>query len=197
MACPSSSATRAASARAARRRGWVWAITPATPRPSSRQYCGSCVLLPEPVSPATMSTCRSLSARWISSRRAVIGRSGSYLNVSTDAARAATRRCARSFVIGLLTALDGLPKTLLRRKIQFAKDLAALRGERLHGAEAAFELGVGGSQRRFGIDIEFARQVRRGKQQVTDLFEDFRRSTCSIGRVARRCAYFGELLLDF
>ena len=47
---------RAANARAASRRGWVCAISPARPRPSSRQYCGSWVLLPEPVSPATIRT---------------------------------------------------------------------------------------------------------------------------------------------
>src|ERR1700733_11412055 len=124
-------------------------MTPATPRPSSRQYWGSCVLFPDPVSPATMSTWRSLTARRISSRRAVIGSSGSYLNVSAVAARATARRCARSFALVLLTAFDGLPKTLLRREFQFGKDLAALRRERLHGAETAFELRVGGSQGRF------------------------------------------------
>ena len=42
--------------RAAIRRGWVWPICPRTPRPSSRQILGSCVVFPEPVSPATMTT---------------------------------------------------------------------------------------------------------------------------------------------
>ena len=41
--------------RAAMRRGWVWPISPATPRPASRHSFGSWVLLPEPVSPATIS----------------------------------------------------------------------------------------------------------------------------------------------
>ena len=52
----SSSAIRSATVRAASRRGWVWAIAPRTPRPSSRQIFGSCVVLPEPVSPATITT---------------------------------------------------------------------------------------------------------------------------------------------
>ena len=53
---PSSSATRSAIVRAATRRGWVWPISPSTPRPASRQSFGSCVLLPDPVSPATITT---------------------------------------------------------------------------------------------------------------------------------------------
>ena len=47
---------RAPTARAAMRRGCVWPMTPATPRPASRQIFGSCVVLPEPVSPQTMTT---------------------------------------------------------------------------------------------------------------------------------------------
>ena len=39
--------------RAAMRRGWV---CPILSRPSSRQIFGSCVVLPDPVSPATMTT---------------------------------------------------------------------------------------------------------------------------------------------
>src|SRR3569832_1565417 len=41
---------RAASVRAAMRRGCVWPMSPATPRPSDRHIFGSCVVLPEPVS---------------------------------------------------------------------------------------------------------------------------------------------------
>ncbi len=52
----SSSATRSATVRAAIRRGWVWAIRPFTPRPSSRQIFGIWVVFPEPVSPATITT---------------------------------------------------------------------------------------------------------------------------------------------
>ena len=43
-------------ARAASLRGWVCPIMPATPRPSCMQIFGSCVVLPEPVSPDTMIT---------------------------------------------------------------------------------------------------------------------------------------------
>jgi hypothetical protein len=43
-------------ARAAIRRGCVWPIRPVVPRPSSRQIFGICVVLPEPVSPQTMTT---------------------------------------------------------------------------------------------------------------------------------------------
>ena len=45
---------RSAIVRAATRRGWVWPISPSTPRPASRHSFGSCVLLPDPVSPATI-----------------------------------------------------------------------------------------------------------------------------------------------
>ena len=70
---PSSSATRSAIVRAATRRGWVWPIIPARPRPASRHSLGSWVLLPEPVSPATITTGWSRIAVTSSSRRAVIG----------------------------------------------------------------------------------------------------------------------------
>ena len=40
--------------RAATRRGWVCPISPSIPRPASRHSLGSCVLLPDPVSPATI-----------------------------------------------------------------------------------------------------------------------------------------------
>ena len=49
----SSSAIRAATLRAAMRRGWVWPIRPSTPRPNSKQIFGNWVDLPEPVSPQT------------------------------------------------------------------------------------------------------------------------------------------------
>ena len=39
---------RVATARAAMRRGWVWPMSPRSPRPSARQIFGSCVVLPEP-----------------------------------------------------------------------------------------------------------------------------------------------------
>jgi hypothetical protein len=52
----SSCAMRAAVERAAMRRGCVWPIRPVVPRPSSRQIFGNCVVLPEPVSPQTITT---------------------------------------------------------------------------------------------------------------------------------------------
>ena len=59
---------RAATLRAAMRRGCVWPIIPATPRPSSRQIFGSCVVLPEPVSPQTTTTWFAAMAAAMSSR---------------------------------------------------------------------------------------------------------------------------------
>ena len=52
----SSSAMRWAVARAAMRRGWVWPIMALRPKPARRQILGSWVVLPEPVSPATITT---------------------------------------------------------------------------------------------------------------------------------------------
>ena len=53
---PSSSAMRAATERAAMRRGWVCPMRPAAPRPMSSAIFGSCVVFPDPVSPHTMTT---------------------------------------------------------------------------------------------------------------------------------------------
>src|SRR4051794_15669266 len=47
-------------------------------RPSSRHSFGSCVVLPDPVSPATTTTWWSRIALSRSSRRALIGSSGGY-----------------------------------------------------------------------------------------------------------------------
>ena len=71
-----SSATRRATERAAIRRGWVQPISPRCPRPASRQSCAAGSDLPEPVSPATISTWWSRMAATMSSARALIGRSG-------------------------------------------------------------------------------------------------------------------------
>ena len=64
---------RSAIVRAAMRRGWVCAIFV---RPSSRQIFGSCVVLPDPVAPATITTWWPAMARAISSRAALTGSSG-------------------------------------------------------------------------------------------------------------------------
>ena len=73
---PSSSATRREMLIAATRRGWVQPMRPRRSSPASRHIFGSCVVLPEPVSPATMSTWFVRNAATISLRRAQIGRSG-------------------------------------------------------------------------------------------------------------------------
>ena len=68
---PISCAMRAATVRAARRRGWV---CPMRLRPASSAIFGSCVVLPDPVSPATTTTwLRSMRSR-ISSTAALMGR---------------------------------------------------------------------------------------------------------------------------
>src|SRR5829696_4409851 len=85
---------RAATVRAARRRGWVWPIRPRTPRPSSRQSLGSWVLFPEPVSPATITTWLSRMAASTSSRRSTMGSSAGYAGVGTSARRLATTASA-------------------------------------------------------------------------------------------------------
>src|ERR1700722_7295836 len=149
---------RAARARAAKRRGWVCAIIAPKPRPDSRQYCGSCVLLPEPVSPATISTCRRCKASMMASRFAEIGKSASCLNTSGRAPRAtAFGRCS-------LATLDFLPEPLLRREVQIRKTLAALRRQGFHAAKSPLEFGVRRTQRRLGVHIELARQIG-GREQ--------------------------------
>src|SRR5882757_852445 len=200
---PNSSAIRAAKARAASLRGCVCAMTPDMPRPSSRQYCGNCVLLPEPVSPATMSTWFSRSACMMASRRAEMGRSGSCLNTSGAAARAAACRAALSPIISftgnaylqcLLATFDRLPKTLLCGEVQLRKFPATLRREGFHGAKSTLELCVGGTQGGLRVDIELARQVRGREQQIADFFEDLRSCTA---RLARRGTNFGKFFIDF
>ena len=69
---PNSSEMRSAIVRAAIRLGWVW---PMLVRPSSSRILGSCVVLPDPVSPATMTTWLSRIAAAMSSRRWLTGRS--------------------------------------------------------------------------------------------------------------------------
>src|SRR5688572_11172964 len=72
---------RAATLRAAMRRGWVCPMRArrgtALARSISRRSFGSCVVLPEPVSPHTMTTGCCSSAARICSRRALTGRAGS------------------------------------------------------------------------------------------------------------------------
>ena len=56
---------------AARRRGCVCALVCTSPRPSYRQILGSWVVLPEPVSPLTMTTLCAAMMRAMSSRRSL------------------------------------------------------------------------------------------------------------------------------
>src|SRR5207302_6015800 len=87
----SSWATREAVARAAILRGWVCPMSPPIPRPSSRQILGSCVVLPEPVSPHTITTWCEEMALAISPRLAEIGNSG-----GNSGRGASARRCSIS-----------------------------------------------------------------------------------------------------
>ena len=61
---------------------------------------------------------------------------------------------------------------ILLGQVQFGEYLAALDCQALHAAKAPFEFRVGRAQRSFRVDIEFARQVRGGKQEIADLLED-------------------------
>ena len=88
---PSSSRSRRAIESAAIRRGCVHPIVPASPRPSSSASFGSWVVLPEPVSPATITTGCSATAARSSSQRSAIGSSGSTGDGGNAARRASTR----------------------------------------------------------------------------------------------------------
>ncbi len=108
---PSSSATRAATLRAAIRRGCVWPMSPSNPRPKSRQIFGNCVLLPLPVSPHTTITwCRSMAVA-ISSRRAEMGNSSGNVTRGRPFSRANcnARERARSSWNRCRLCSDGLP----------------------------------------------------------------------------------------
>lgn len=62
---PTSSATRFATLMAATRRGWVQpTFFPPSHHPASYRYCGSCVVLPLPVSPTMISTYPRSRVRW-------------------------------------------------------------------------------------------------------------------------------------
>src|SRR5260370_42249990 len=111
-----------------------------------------------------MSTrCRS-RASMISSRRAEIGRSASCLKTSCVTLRAPAGRAS-------IGTFDFLPQRLLRREAQTLEIYTALRGQPLHRSESALELHVGRAQRRLGIDIELAREIRCREQQIADLLE--------------------------
>src|SRR5256885_353554 len=58
------------------RRGWVTPMRLVSPRPMASAILGSCVVFPEPVAPATMTTGWSWIAVAMSTTRAEIGSSG-------------------------------------------------------------------------------------------------------------------------
>src|SRR5690606_11643427 len=101
---PSSSAIRRATDVAAIRRGWVWPIRPRRPCPASAQILGSWVVLPEPVSPLTITTGERCNASMISSRAALTGSSAGSSNSGsasgTYGARTSAIRCGPPPVAG-------------------------------------------------------------------------------------------------
>lgn len=78
---------RAATLRAAIRRGWVWPIRPATPRFRSRHIWGSWVVFPEPVSPQMMTTWLAAIAAVMSWRLSLTGSSESNAGVGMASRR--------------------------------------------------------------------------------------------------------------
>ena len=75
------------------RRGCVCPIKPARPRLSCKQILGSCVVLPLPVSPHTITTWLCLIASEISSRREETGSSKGYSGLGKLAKRTAYLAC--------------------------------------------------------------------------------------------------------
>lgn len=112
----SSSATRSATVRAAIRRGWVWPIRPRTPRPSSRQILGIWVVLPEPVSPATITTWWSRTAARISSFFWLTGSSAGYRITGTAFRRRSTSSSALSMSEAISAAICARASSLRTRR---------------------------------------------------------------------------------
>ena len=111
----SSSAIRVATLRAANRLGWVWAIMPFTPRPNSKHILGSCVVLPDPVSPATITTWLFAIASLISSFLSLTGSGGystlgrlslRHLRFSIDALMSPSSFSNCAFKLSSLTAMS-------------------------------------------------------------------------------------------
>jgi hypothetical protein len=110
------------------------------PRPSSRQYCGSWVLLPDPVSPATIST-------WLRRKRLHDGfapRRDRQIGVVLENQRLRPR--ARRPLPRLTRHASLLATALLRIEVQSREYQAALRAPGFHAAKAPLEFGVGGAQ---------------------------------------------------
>ena len=97
---------RVATLLAAMRRGWVWPMSPPrrvrslrTPRPASRQNLGSWVVLPDPVSPETMTTRWLRMASTMRARCSVTGKAS-----MTDRMAAGTRESGMDGGLGVFTA---------------------------------------------------------------------------------------------
>ncbi|WP_247709275.1 hypothetical protein [Ralstonia solanacearum] len=90
---------------AAMRRGCVWPISPVPPapmpRPIDRQILGNCVVLPEPVSPLTITTWCAAMAWAISSRRAETGSASGKAIGGTALARARRASSAAASASGV------------------------------------------------------------------------------------------------
>ena len=88
---------RAETVRAASRRGCVCAMVPRRPRPAAKQALGNWVVLPEPVSPATMSTWLRRSRSTISPMRDVMGRAAGKSGCASLAGGTRARLAGRPF----------------------------------------------------------------------------------------------------
>ena len=121
------------------RRGCVWPIKPATPRPNSRQILGNCVVLPLPVSPHKITTWLSIIAAAISSRRAETGSSSAYSGFGKLAKRAAylaweirtfcaispNKRCNFSFAFSSSNCCSDFCKSATSRNLRRSVCLSA------------------------------------------------------------------------
>ena len=115
----SSSAMRLEMESAATRRGWVQPIFASMPSPASRHILGICVVLPEPVSPASTTTWLARMAATMSSLRAVIGRSAGYVTRGTEIRRRSRRateaRACSSRRLRMGSCLSGCSRSLNSR----------------------------------------------------------------------------------
>ena len=130
---PSSSAIRFATLRAANRRGWVCPICPVIPRPASIASLGNCVVLPEPVSPATIMTWWSIIACTKSSARWLTGKSRFSFSVSLSgilSIRACTACCERVLIFSYCARFLVSPSSALSSETFLFLATAALASSR-------------------------------------------------------------------
>src|SRR5690349_12147769 len=72
-------------------------------------------------------------------------------------------------IAGFFPLFHFVPQRIPGRGIQARQGPRTLAGQRFHGAEPPFELGIREPQRLFRVDTEMPRPVRDREQQVTDL----------------------------